>query len=289
MSRSSSSRARPLRDLALLALAGVALSGFAGCDEPRASEAPCSLEAGTARYTLTVGGDERAYRVIVGPEASRASAAPLVVLWHGYGADAANIVPALDPREFWPESILVAPEGLPRTLAGFSDRPRPGWQLRSGEHADRDLAFFDALLEDVAARHCVDRSRVYSAGFSNGGYFSNLLGCTRGEALAAIASVAGGGPLAPTCDGALPVHLTHGSADETVPFEESRLSYEAWAERAACADVPASAANACVGATGCTAPVELCAFDGSHSWPLFLSPRIVEFLKGQVRRRADGA
>jgi polyhydroxybutyrate depolymerase len=91
-----------------------------------------------------------------------------------------------------------------------------------------DVAFFDAMLDDLRARYCVDPNRVFATGFSRGGFFVNALACERGDKLAAIAPQSGGGPYWPdsayNADGflrcptpAVPALIIHGNADEVVP------------------------------------------------------------------------
>lgn len=49
--------------------------------------------------------------------------------------------------------------------------------------ASRDLPFVDALLESLLAEHCIDPSRVFVHGHSNGASFANALACQRGDKL----------------------------------------------------------------------------------------------------------
>ncbi len=159
-----------------------------------------------------------------------------------------------------------------------------GWQIVPGELGDRDLAFFDALLEDVSARYCIDRAHVTSAGFSNGGFFSNLLGCVRGERLAAIAPVSGAGPIGnPPCGGPVPVLVQHGRRDAVVPFRAGRASFDGWAQRNGCEETGADAEQGCRAAAGCAAETRLCATDAAHTWPSGTSERMVDFLRAQRR------
>jgi poly(3-hydroxybutyrate) depolymerase len=43
--------------------------------------------------------------------------------------------------------------------------------------------------------YCIDDARVFSAGVSMGGYFSNQVGCELSDRFRAVASIMGGGPL----------------------------------------------------------------------------------------------
>jgi polyhydroxybutyrate depolymerase len=83
-----------------------------------------------------------------------------------------------------------------------------------------DVAFIDALLDDLAEAYSVDARRVYATGMSNGAIMAYRLAAELSDRIAAIAPVAG-------CMGteigtlARPVSVLHfhGTKDEFVPFE----------------------------------------------------------------------
>src|ERR1019366_9220766 len=66
---------------------------------------------------------------------------------------------------------------------------------------------------------CVDPSRVYVTGISNGGGLTSELGCRLTRQIAAIAPVAGVNLVA-GCPQGLPISVLvfHGNADPTVPY-----------------------------------------------------------------------
>jgi polyhydroxybutyrate depolymerase len=77
--------------------------------------------------------------------------------------------------------IVVYPNGVSNSWnVGF-----PG-----GSTAD-DVGFLSALIDTVNAAYGTDLNRIYSTGFSNGGFMSYRLACEAGDRIAAIASVAG--------------------------------------------------------------------------------------------------
>lgn len=61
----------------------------------------------------------------------------------------------------------------------------------AGDREVDDVGFVVAMLQDLAARTPVDRTRVFAAGHSNGGMMSYRLAVEIPERLAAVASVAG--------------------------------------------------------------------------------------------------
>jgi len=247
-----------------------------GC-EGQARNAVCELPREPEHRRMQVAGGERGYWVIAGPDA--VAPAATVFLWHGWGDNARSMMRALDPERHWREAVVVAAEGLPRRFPGLGPHERDGWQIRAGEFGDRDLALFDSLVDELVERGCADRARLYSTGFSNGGFFSHLLGCERAVLLAAIAPVGGGGPQAAGCDGALPVHITHGTRDEVVPYEGARASYRSWGSTSACRELPAADPTGCVHGVACREELTFCSFAGGHRWPPGATSRIVEFLR----------
>ena len=266
-----------------LAAAWTALFLVGGAVRGAAQERACALEPGRSSHDLEVVlGDARRYHARVGAKA--VAPAPLLIVWHGWGGRPTTLEERFAPDLYWPEAVLIAPEGLPRALPEAGPRRRPGWQFVAGEYGDRDLAFFDALLEDATQRFCIDPERVTLAGYSNGGAFVNLLGCLRGGRLAGIAPVSSGGPpdgLA--CTGPLPVLIQHGRDDDVIPLRTGLESFAHWAGANACDAPPADLPRGCSEARGCAVPTRFCLTLSGHDWPIGTSQRIVDFLRAQRR------
>jgi polyhydroxybutyrate depolymerase len=85
-----------------------------------------------------------------------------------------------------------------------------------------DVGAAKELLDAISAQYCVDPSRVFATGFSNGGFLANRLACEMSETFAAVASGSGVLGLADAdCKPKRPVpymHI-HGTSDEIVPYE----------------------------------------------------------------------
>lgn len=254
------------------------------CPPSEAFAAPvvqaCSLMDGL--HVLQVGETKREFVVERGPKAG-AQPGPVVFIWHGYGGYRPRNVSLIPGRE-WPEAIRIAPKGLPRTLPGYGSARRRGWQIRSGEYGDRDLAFFDALVRKLEASGCADPAQIYSTGFSNGGFFSNLLACRRADRLAAVAPVGGGGPFE-DCLGEVPVLVFHGTKDTVVPFDFAKKTFETWSKVNGC-DAVTPPARGCLKAPGCRQALRFCGAAVAHTWPPSASRRIVQFMKGLRARKA---
>ena len=155
-------------------------------------------------------------RVFV-PSAYSGQRLPTVLNWHGLGSTGAEQA-LLSGYEDLAESqgfIVVHPTGVP--VPGDSSN---SWELADLQDPARDdLAFADALIDLLIADWCADPSRIYSAGMSNGGYFTSRLVCHRADRIAAAASVAGTYHV-DDCAPSRPVpYLSfHGTADQVAPF-----------------------------------------------------------------------
>ena len=90
-----------------------------------------------------------------------------------------------------------------------------------GSTAD-DVGFTESLLDSLTSEYNIDLTRVYSTGFSNGGFFSFLLACQLSHKFAAVASV--GGSMTPLIyNNCNPTHPTpilqvHGTDDGVIPY-----------------------------------------------------------------------
>ena len=85
---------------------------------------------------------------------------------------------------------------------------------KSGSLNSPDGPYFDQALAEVEANYCIDKSRVYVAGWSSGAWISTYLACTRGGVVRAAGTVAGGLQHAHgTCVGGAAVMMFIGEGD----------------------------------------------------------------------------
>ena len=238
-------------------------AGSPGCGMP---ERP-----GTSNETIDVGGTARSFVLVVPRSVDGMTPVPLIFGFHGFNGTGDSASQYFDLTGSEP-AIYAYPQALP--LPGQNGGV--GWDM---EPDGVDVAFFDALLTALAAEHCIDLSRVFSAGHSHGASFSNHLGCYRPDALRAIAPVAGGGPWAGRCTGSVSAMLIHGSADMDVPISNGIDSRDHWLEANGCAgsmSAPSDPAP-CEAYDGCAEPVLWCEHPGGHEWPSFAGPGIRGF------------
>jgi polyhydroxybutyrate depolymerase len=177
---------------------------------------PCAGAAasGVSDQRLTSEGRERSYRLFVPASYDGRKPLPLVLDLHGSGGDAAGQAStsrfeALAARE----SFLVA------TLQADQEHR---WNVPVKEGRADDVRYVSDVIDDVAARACTDRTRVYATGFSGGARMSSLLACKLSSRIAAIAPMSGlrwpG-----SCDARpVPVLTLHGLADPQNTYDGHR-------------------------------------------------------------------
>jgi polyhydroxybutyrate depolymerase len=80
----------------------------------------------------------------------------------------------------------------------------------------------NALIDSTSAQYSIKQNRIYSMGFSMGGFMTQRLACELSSRIAAIASMAGtiGTEISSTCNPTRPVPVAHfhGTADQTISY-----------------------------------------------------------------------
>jgi polyhydroxybutyrate depolymerase len=270
--------------LVAAALVACDLTGEPSEDEPAVDEgaaatprAPIStLEApeicgtpvppGATTVTLQVNGQQRSFELYVPAGYDPVDRHALLFDFHGAGGTGAGqstysgVYAVADQGEF----VVVSPD---------ADPVRRTWDFDGGEDAD----FVAAMVSNLETRVCLDTSRIYAMGFSDGATFANVLACEEGFNLAGIGIVAGGGS-ARNCEprGPLDVMIMHGTDDPILPYAGIQPDQWAadWAELNGCESVPATEdlGQGIGRATyvGCPPDGEVVFYrieGGGHTWP----------------------
>jgi poly(3-hydroxybutyrate) depolymerase len=109
---------------------------------------------------------------------------------------------------------------------------------------DKDLIFILALIDTAVKKYHIDQNRIYAAGFSYGGCFSNYLGCVYPDKFAAIAPSAGYVMTLKlkerTCKNTRPVPVLHmhGTKDQVVVYSSGVQSVAIWVKSNGCPQTP---------------------------------------------------
>ena len=198
---------------------------------------------GGREITLTSSGVQRTALLHL-PPAAAGERLPLLVGLHGAGAGFFERYSGF--------SVLADAEGFAALYPNPIDEAdgRTFWNINDHQpHGPDDVQFISDLLNYVESSVCVNTSRVYAAGVSNGGGMAASAVCALSDRFAAFASIAGGYESLPRCQPTNPVSVLeiHGTEDGSVPYNGSRSTgagavrpwVAAWRLRDQCHGAPA--------------------------------------------------
>ncbi|KAI0389153.1 Alpha/Beta hydrolase protein [Xylariaceae sp. FL0594] len=189
-------------------------------------------------------GSGRTYQLWVPPTYTPGKVTPLILSFHGAGGtpDTQADLDLLTTPFFNKDHIVVYPSSLEYDVA-----PYRFWQGAPQVPPDvDDIGYVMDVLDDVESRLCVDTSRIYATGKSQGGMLANSLACDEKASarIAAFAPVSGSYYVnatgsdckpaglnfrcAPDADrkGAIPMLFFHGGSDDTIPYDGGERSGE---------------------------------------------------------------
>lgn len=230
-------------------------------------------------WTLESGGRTRSFQVHVPGTYDPATAVPLVFDLHGLAMDSDQQIWLSHMNEFADDHGFVAvhPDGI-----GNSWNAGGCCGTASSSDVD-DVGFVSDMLDALSSELCIDTTRVFATGMSNGGHMSYRLGCDLADRITAVAPVAGTNTTE-SCSPSRRVPLIHfhGTADLVVPYNGNLTeslppvveTTTAWAVRNGCSDtrtqVFANGDSVCEEFDDCPlgGTVTLCTVDGGgHTWP----------------------
>ncbi|HSO34607.1 MAG TPA: PHB depolymerase family esterase [Labilithrix sp.] len=159
---------------------------------------PLPSVTGAGRFAIP-GRAEAAIEVVL-PE-KRAARPPLLIAFHGTGEEPENIVAGFELVEKAASLgiVVIAPR------AGYRDTQHPpdvdhpadwggsSWNMWTARaDANEDLRYVRALIDAAQKSWGADTTRVYTAGFSNGAYFSYFVAASMPDRIAGFAAMSGG-------------------------------------------------------------------------------------------------
>lgn len=142
---------------------------------------------------------------------------PMVFAIHGFAQGALGLAGYSGWEAVAEENgfILVYPQG-----SGVIPRWETGLFSQLEGEVD-DVGFFRDMIDTISQNLCIDSTRIYANGLSNGGGMSYRLACQLSDHIAAVGGVAGAYTEFGGCEPNRPVPfiIFHGSEDSIVPYE----------------------------------------------------------------------
>jgi polyhydroxybutyrate depolymerase len=164
----------------------------------------------------------RPYEVDVPANYDKTQPHPLIVLLHGYGGNGAQIDKTMGFAALADaQQVLVAhPDG---TLDPDNQR---FWNATNAccnyfDSSVDDVAFLNAVIDEVEKKYNIDSRRVFVVGYSNGAFMAHRMACDSAARVAGIVALAGVvWNTESLCQPTAPVAVlqVHGDHDTVVPF-----------------------------------------------------------------------
>lgn len=170
--------------------------------------------------TILVDKAERTVLVHVPPNSNQKELIPLVIVLHGGGGNAENIIntSGMNAKADKENFVVAYPGGTGRA------RQRLTWNAGhccgyAAQHDSQDIRFISELIDALQQEYPIDPKRIYVAGMSNGGMMAYRIGIALSHRVAAIGVVSGAmfGD-EPNPRNPVSVIIFHGTEDEHVPF-----------------------------------------------------------------------
>lgn len=143
---------------------------------------------------------------------------PLIFLYGGRGASPIDVELTYGMNNL--PAIVVYPFPTVSKDGDFA------WEGAPYSSDADDISFTRAILDKLEQELCVDETRIYATGFSNGGGFMSKLSCEMPDRFAAYVIIAGA-MYSPTGEckpsRAAPLMTVHGDHDQIVPFAGSTI------------------------------------------------------------------
>ncbi len=236
------------------------------------------------RYTTSVDGVQRSWRLYVPDQYEPGKALPMVVEFH-----ASSSTPDWQGQLSTFET-LAASAGFfiarPEALYTRESDGRISWNVDRAEDGVDDVRFVRQMIDEIRKQYTVDPNRIYATGFSGGARMSSRLACDLSDLIAAVGPVAGirypdkCSPSRP-----VPVIAFHGKQDGINPYDPPadspahwRMSVEdairGWVDQNECRDAPSETAVSStvtrISYRGCAGGAAVDFYrsdDGGHTWP----------------------
>ena len=252
-----------------------------------------TAKAGKQNMSVTVDGKKRTFIMYIPDSYKGDKPVPLFVDYHpvmGSGSGQFNDTKyrSLTEKE---GVISLYPDG---TKSADASKMGPGWNVGPCCSDDDDVKFSREMIKAVEDIACIDKKRVYAAGFSMGGGMSNHVACFMSDIYAAVAPAAMdlNTTNSAKCNPTRPISVImfRGTNDPVCKYQGGDSGYgdglnflgaeknfKFWADKNECTGSPTTNSNGCQEYSNCKdgTKVVLCTKqggghdqgDGNVGWP----------------------
>jgi len=154
------------------------------------------------QQNITSGGVARSYRLRLPNNYAPMRAYPLIVLGHGCTGNGGTPFPIEQASK--DDAMVVALKSVGDCFEYSPTGP--------------DVKYFDDVLAEVSAKQCVDRARVFMAGFSSGSWLTHTIGCVRAGIVRGQGNASGNQVNLQNCTGPIAAMFAHDVNDDQNSF-----------------------------------------------------------------------
>jgi polyhydroxybutyrate depolymerase len=153
------------------------------------------VQPGKSNRTVMVGSQNRSYVLYIPDTYTGSQPVPLIFDFHLHGSSGSTQASTSPYRDAtWEDSVVMAfPTGLlgPGLGSGSSAPVSASWNLGPccANQGD-DVAFTEAMLDQLQSIVCIDKKRIYAVGNITGGGMAYLLACQMPDVFAAVSASA---------------------------------------------------------------------------------------------------
>jgi polyhydroxybutyrate depolymerase len=196
--------------------------------------------------------------ILVVPPDAGSTPLPLIWVFHGAYGTAQGIRDQLQLEPVVDGGAIIA----------YFQAKLGTWDVGATSADHRDLL---TITQQLGQQYCIDRDRIFAAGFSAGAVFTLDVDCQNPNTFRAITAIAGTEDRFDTrcCLGKQSALLIHGDADQTIDIAGSTLAIERIGGADGCSKTPVPLDQNCVEYPGCSSGKALgfCEHSGDHIVP----------------------
>jgi polyhydroxybutyrate depolymerase len=236
-----------------------------------------NLDAGTSdagEASAGTANTERTYIAYIPDSLNSSKPSILVFVHHGFTMSGEIMSKLTSWTKIADENgfVVAFPDGPPGTPWNVGEGAVCGMGDAVNNKTQDDFGFVQKMIDEIDSKVPIDHSKIFTTGFSMGGFFANNIGCRRPEMVRAIAPHSGGAEIDYQCPVPRPVMIIHGTADPIISYQCGLDARAKWVKANGCStevDTVQVKGGVCERNRNCPAgaQVEMCSFQGmSHGW-----------------------
>ena len=161
------------------------LLAFISCNKLQEQSPDSELTGKSGTFenkSITVGGEKRNFRLVVAEKLDLSNPNKIIFAFHGLGIDSKDLMPMYSKLNDLAEEL--------HAIIVYPNAQNGSWGLTQ-KQIEKDLMFFELLLESISSHYLIDEKNIHLTGMSNGAYFCHILAKNNSEKIASVSAHSG--------------------------------------------------------------------------------------------------